>query len=66
MGCVGENLYIQNGPTPRVLYKVPLRECGLRGTKWTKGKCFPKMGKHARKSYSSLRNLSSSLKTKVG
>ena len=49
MGCVGENLYIQNGSNPRVLYKVPLRESGMRGTKWTKGKCFYQMGKRTMK-----------------
>eukprot|EP00794_Sanderia_malayensis_P018264 gene18264-20084_t len=45
-GCVGDALYIQNGKTPQSVYRVPLAESGLAGSKWVKGKCFVGMGQH--------------------
>eukprot|EP00795_Rhopilema_esculentum_P002681 gene2681-889_t len=45
-GCVGNQLYIQNGSTPQHLYRVPLQESGMKGTNWKFGKCFYQMGNH--------------------
>eukprot|EP00112_Aurelia_sp_Birch-Aquarium-sp1_P016751 Seg382.14 transcript_id=Seg382.14/GoldUCD/mRNA.D3Y31 product="hypothetical protein" protein_id=Seg382.14/GoldUCD/D3Y31 len=45
-GCVGDSLYIQIGATASSIFKVPLKEPALSGTRWTQGKCFPGMGVH--------------------
>lgn len=43
---IGENLYIQLGPSIRNLLKIPFEESKIGSTKWVKGKCFWTMGQH--------------------
>lgn len=42
---IGEDLYIQSGPSVEDLMKIPFKESDLASTKWVKGKCFYSMGK---------------------
>ena len=42
---VGTDLYIQNGTDITHSIKIPHKETGIPSTNWTRGKCFPSMGK---------------------
>lgn len=43
---VGNQLYLQNGPTPADLVTAPLRREAALSSNWTDNKCFPMMGTH--------------------
>ncbi|XP_031568100.1 uncharacterized protein LOC116302851 isoform X2 [Actinia tenebrosa] len=43
-GILGDRLLIQNDSSAFDYVTIPLREQGLMGTKWVKGKCFWSMG----------------------